>query len=120
MHLWLEVVGEAGAAAPAQDASAADQPAGPVADVLREGAVSGEAILAAVRTAEAELHDLYDAHVSRGYTEPVRVALARHRREEAAHLSFINEGELWRRPGTDTAAEMLPEAAADEPLASAG
>lgn len=69
--------------------------AGPVEEALRRGDVTGTAVLDAVRRAEAELHAAYEKSVERGVAEPIRAALSRHRREEEAHLEWLQEGPLW-------------------------
>ncbi|HWV56229.1 MAG TPA: hypothetical protein VNZ57_02045 [Longimicrobiales bacterium] len=76
---------------------------GPVAAAVLQGNVNGATVLEAIRTAEADMHRLYDDHVNRNYMEPVRAALARHRREEEAHLAFLNESGLWQPPGAEGA-----------------
>jgi hypothetical protein len=63
---------------------------------VNEGVTAGKALLDAMREAEAEIHRLYERHAERPYAESIRTALIRHRREEEAHLSFLNESDLWR------------------------
>ncbi len=62
------------------------------------------AVLEALERAESELRDAYAAHVERGYPEPLGAALARHLREEEAHLEWLEESRWWRdaaAPGTE-------------------
>jgi rubrerythrin len=70
--------------------------AGPVIEALGRDDPSGRALLAAVERVEAELRAAYERCVERGYAEPIRAMLSRHRREEEAHEEWLRESGWWR------------------------
>lgn len=64
--------------------------------VVRRGATSGVEVFSAMLASEDSLLRAYERHVGRGLTEPVRAMLARHRRENEAHLEWLEESHWWR------------------------
>lgn len=69
---------------------------GPVGEALERGEVTGAGLLEAVERAEAGLREAYERHVARGYVEPIRAVLSRHRREEEAHGEWLQDS-AWCR-----------------------
>jgi len=102
-ELREEALGDDGPATAIVDPDTDPTVLGPVAQAVLRGHVTGRTVLDAIRVAEAEMHRLYDDHVNRNYMEPARAALARHRREEEAHLAFLNESGLWQPLGKEAA-----------------
>jgi hypothetical protein len=72
---------------------------GPVGEWVGRGEIEEAALLAALRSAEEELRVAYERQVERGYIEPFRALLSRHRRVEEAHEAWLKESGVWRRIG---------------------
>ena len=90
-----EALGELGGEAPnAQGEAEEDENA--VEAVVRRGATGGVEVFSAMLASEDSLMRAYERYVGRGFTEPVRAMLARHHREEEAHLEWLEESHWWR------------------------
>jgi hypothetical protein len=113
VELWLEASRDAGMLTSGQSGAGEvrrslatpyvplDELQGPLADAVRGGDFSAGPMLLALRSSERELHSLYEKHVQRRYMEPLRAVLARHQREETAHVSFVEESESLRPARTE-------------------
>lgn len=95
MEELASVLGEP-ARAPSLPDGAAE--ADPVTAAIRAENATGGTLLEAVRRAEAELHDRYRSHLAESFTEPIRTMLMRHRREEEAHVNWLEESRWWSGP----------------------